>query len=192
MRVGGVRLGKQSPGQIYPSQRIATPQVPVGVIGTLPEGIIRRVTFFDDKRYPVARDIAVPDEEVHPNYWRKPQGSNIVFKTPRALEPGKVQPIGFTGDPEKPEEMGTSKNPNFTHSWDGGLSTQLSTNGGSKRPSLKWTLGDPIDRTRMIVPTETLRAASLDEASYLAIAKKHFCTVGVPSCTGSLVALLQE
>ena len=130
---------------------------------------------FDDKRYPVARDIAVPDEEVHPNYWRKPQGSNIVFKTPRALEPGKVQPIGFTGDPEKPGEMGTSKNPNFTHSWDGGLSTQLSTNGGSKRPSLKWTLGDPIDRTRMIVPTETLRAASLDEASYLAIAKKHFC-----------------
>ena len=153
--------------------------------------------------YPVARDIAVPDEEVHPNYWRKPQGSNIVFKSPRALEPGKVQPIGFTGDPEKAGEMGTSKNPNFTHSWDGGLSTQLSTNGGSKRPSLKWTLGDPIDRTRMVVPTETLRAASLDEASYLAIAKKHFCrkilgmsfdmwlrelvNLGVPVCTGMAI-----
>ena len=133
-----------------------------------PEGI------FDEDKYPTARDIAVPDAEVPSSYWRRPVTDLHQFKFPRALEPGRIQPIGFAGDPERPRDMGPSKNPNWIHSWDGGLSCQLSTNGGSRRPSLAWTEGTPIGRTRLTAPLETCRAASLDEESYIALAKKHF------------------
>ena len=87
--------------------------------------------------------------------------------------------------------------------WDGGLATQLSSNGGSQRPLLEWTQGDPITETRLTVPLETLRAASLSEESYMKLAKKHFCrktlgmsfdmwlrelvNLGVPVCTSSAI-----
>ena len=69
--------------------------------------------------------------------------------------------------------MGTPKNPSSIQSWDAGLATQLSTNGGSRRPQLEWMPGNPITRTRLTVPLETLRAASLDEESYLRLARVH-------------------
>ena len=46
--------------------------------------------------------------------------------------------------------------------------------GGSRRPSLAWKDGQPAGRTRLTVPLETLRAASLDEGSYMDLARKHF------------------
>ena len=71
-----------------------------------PEGI------FNEDKYPTARDIAVPHAEVPPSYWRRPLTDLHQFKFPRELEPGRIQPIGFAGDPERPRDMGPSKNPN--------------------------------------------------------------------------------
>ena len=127
----------------------------------------------DETCYPIARDIAVPDSDVHPRYRRS--GSIITYKEPDPVQPGRIQHVGFAGDPERPEGMGSCKNPPRVTSWDGGFPTQLSTNGGTCRPLLEWRQGWPIVETRMTVPTETLRAASLHEESYTELAQKHFC-----------------
>ena len=122
----------------------------------------------------MARDIAVPDTDVPPGYWREASDSTVSFLRLRQVEAGRVLPVGFSGDPERPKDMGSSRNPNFIHSWDGGLSTQLTTNGGSKRPTLGWSHGQPIGRTRLTVPDETLRAASLHEDSYKALVNRFY------------------
>ena len=127
----------------------------------------------DETCYPIARDIAVPDSDVHPRYRRS--GSIITYKEPDPVQPGRIQHVGFAGDPERPEGMGSCKNPPRVTSWDGGFPTQLSTNGGTCRPLLEWRQGWPIVETRLTVPTETLRAASLHEESYTELAQKHFC-----------------
>ena len=55
----------------------------------------------------------------------------------------------------------------------------MGTNGGSQRPELlnpdgtEWIPGDPISKTRMAIPTETLRAASLEEG-YRKWARKFY------------------
>jgi site-specific DNA-cytosine methylase len=136
---------------------------------------------FTRKAYPIARDIAVADDEVPPTYWRDESDSIISYKNPKPIEPGRVQQIGFGGNPTKPNESGSSKNPNSILSWDGGLPTQLTTNGGSRRPTLEWEIGSPIGRTRLTTPAETLRAATLDESSYERLARRHFCrkTIGM-------------
>ena len=158
-------------------------------------------TVFTDKFYPIARDIAVPDNDI-PNSYRR-TGKVITFLEVKPTAPGQLTSVGFAGNPDKPHEMGSSKNPPRVHSWDGGLATQLSSNGGSQRPLLEWTQGDPITETRLTVPLETLRAASLSEESYMKLAKKHFCrktlgmsfdmwlrelvNLGVPVCTSSAI-----
>ena len=48
-------------------------------------------------------------------------------------------------------------------SWLGSLQTQTTHNGGGRRPSLSWRYGTPLGRTRMLLPVETVRAASLPE-----------------------------
>ena len=66
------------------------------------------------------------------------------------------------------------KSPYPIHGWDGGLATQMSTNGCSRRTVLDWKPGEPILKTRMTVPLETMRAASLHEESYQRMATKHY------------------
>ena len=57
--------------------------------------------------------------------------------------------------------MGTAKLPNAVYLWDGLLNGQTTLNGGGRRSKLDWKLGESINKTRMVVPTETVRAASL-------------------------------
>jgi hypothetical protein len=158
---------------------------------------------FDMDTYPIARDIAVPDDQVPPAYRRN--GSiPYVFKCLREEEPGCILPVGFAGDPLKPNDIGSPKNPNSIQSWDAGLAVQLASNGGSRRPSLSWQPGTPIDYTRLSTPTETLRAASLHEASFEEFARKHYrrssgmnfdgwlrelVNLGVPVSTGIAIDL---
>ena len=132
------------------------------------------IPVFNDESYPIARDIAVTDDEVPQSYWREADDRIIAYASPKPIVAGRIQQIGFAGNPAKPNEIGSSKNPNSILSWDGGLSTQLTTNGGSRRPSVGWTPGAPIRRTRLTTPAETLRAASLNEASYERLAQRQF------------------
>ena len=97
--------------------------------------------------YLVARDIAVPDNEVPDEYWRTPTGHQYPRTKPR---PGKLHHIGYAGDADLPKVAGHSQSPNNIQGWDGKLATQMGTNGGSQRPALltpdgtKWVPGDPI------------------------------------------------
>ena len=62
--------------------------------------------------------------------------------------------------------MGHSDNPYAVLSWDVLLNGQTTHNGGAQRPSVHWKEGGPISGTRLATPTETVRAASLDDTSY--------------------------
>ena len=72
------------------------------------------------------------------------------------LQPTRLHKVSSNGD-----SMGSAKLPNAVYSWDGLLNGQTTLNGGGRRPTLDWKLGESINKTRMVVPTETVRAASL-------------------------------
>ena len=99
--------------------------------------------------YPVARGIAVPDNEVPDEYWRTPTVHQYPVTKPR---PGKLHHIGYAGDPDLPKVAGHSRSPNNIQGWDGNFATQMGTNGGSQRPALlnsdgtEWMPGDPISK----------------------------------------------
>ena len=57
--------------------------------------------------------------------------------------------------------MGRPSLPNAVYSWDGLLNGQTTLNGGGRRPALDWKHGEAIDKTRLCLPVETIRAASL-------------------------------
>ena len=110
---------------------------------------------FDETRWPSARDISIADEEVPERYWRSDSvpttGLNV-----DDFRPARLHKVGSNGD-----SMGSAKLPNAVYSWDGLLNGQTTLNGGGRRPTLDWKLGESINKTRMVVPTETVRAASL-------------------------------
>ena len=121
---------------------------------------------FSEDMYPVARDIAVPDSEVPEEYWR----TTTVHQYPKTKpRPGKLHHVGYAGDPDLPKVAGHSQCPYNIQGWDGNLATQMGTNGGSQRPALlnpdgtEWMPGDPISRTRLTVPTETLKVYVVPE-----------------------------
>ena len=110
---------------------------------------------FDEVRWPSARDISIADEEIPQRYWR----SDSVPTTGLSADdfrPAKLHKVGSNGD-----SMGSANLPNAVYSWDGLLNGQTTLNGGGRRPTLDWKLGESITKTRMVVPTETVRAASL-------------------------------
>ena len=110
---------------------------------------------FNNYRWPSARDIAVCDTAVPKEYWR----TDSVPTTDKCADdfvPAKLFKIGSKGD-----KMGPAKLPNAVYSWDGLLNGQTTLNGGGRRPTLDWKLGDDINLTRLCVPIETVRAASL-------------------------------
>ena len=160
---------------------------------------------FTENMYPVAKDVAVPDNEVPDEYWRTP----TVHQYPKTkLRPGRLHCIGYAGDPDLPKVAGHSRSPNNIQGWDENLATQMGTNGGSQRPALlnldgtEWMPGDPISKPRMTVPTETLRAASLEEG-YRKWARKFYnrkklsmshvqflrelVNLGIPVCMGTAI-----
>ena len=157
----------------------------------------------DESFYPIARDIAVPDSEVPPNYWR--HDTPLTYDNIKVPAPGLLMHIGYAGDPNQPNEAGFSDKPNNIQGWDGNLSTQMATNGGSRRPACSWLPGEPIGDTRMTVPIESCRAASLHEESYMKFARRHYSrkdlgmsfdqwlrelvNLGVPLSTGTAIDL---
>ena len=117
------------------------------------------VSFDECGCIPVARCIAVPDSAVDASYWRDNH-----IKTDQLLKhsssPHSLQVISRLAP-----GMGHSRNPHTILTWDGLLNGQTSYNGGGQRPSVDWKPGNCVSRTRLVVPIETVRAASLDDTS---------------------------
>jgi site-specific DNA-cytosine methylase len=119
---------------------------------------------FDEERWPSARDISVSDEEVPARYWRSDSVPTTGAKS-GDFKPAKLHKIGSKGD-----SMGPASLPNAVYSWDGLLNGQTTLNGGGRRPTLDWKLGESIEKTRLVVPKETVAAASLPH-DYLEFSK---------------------
>ena len=113
---------------------------------------------YDETKYHTARDIAVEDGEVPEAYWRDDKPPMLPWEEPKPLEMHKIARTG--------PGMGHSELCNLIQSWEGLLNTQTTHNGGGRRPSTLWKRGMPLGRTRLTVPVETVRAASLP-ADYL-------------------------
>ena len=72
------------------------------------------------------------------------------------FRPAKLHRVGSNDD-----LMGSAKLPNALYSWVGLSNGQPTLDGGGERPTLDCELGESINKTRVVVPTETVRAASL-------------------------------
>ena len=155
------RLGDPSNRQRYFLVGLKKSTIPSDIDFEWPEDI------FGEEHYPIARDIASPDEEIPPEYWRHDKVDLLPHRPPR---PGNIHKVGeknHTGVDTKRFRSGLSNNPTRVDGWDGLWHTAMTTNGGAVHPSLNWRSGQPITKTRLTVIIEWLKAASLDELSYL-------------------------
>ena len=118
---------------------------------------------FDEEWYPVAADVAIPDDQVPARYVLKGTPKKVYAKDPK---PGRMHHVARFGD-----GPGDREAPNAVQSHQGLAATQLTSNGCSRRTMLSWRRGDKIAKTRLTTPQETVRFASLD-ASYEAWARK--------------------
>jgi site-specific DNA-cytosine methylase len=109
---------------------------------------------FNTQHYHTAADIAVPDDQVPPEYILHGEPTEIYKWTEPT--PGKIHHLGNYG-----EGIGHCHNPHPLHSWWGLANTQLTSNGGARRVMLNWRPGQPVYKTRLTVPIETIRMASL-------------------------------
>jgi hypothetical protein len=109
-------------------------------------------------------DIAEPDEKVTPEYIR--EGRPIERYNWHEPIPGKIHHVGNFG-----QGAGDSSLPHPLQSWYGLCNTQLTTNGGARRVMMDWNKGDEVEYTRLTVPIETIRIASLSD-TYLTWIKK--------------------
>ena len=107
---------------------------------------------------PIARRIAVPDSLVEDQYWRYNYFA-VADQLEHSNDPGRLLTIARIAP-----NMGYSSNPHTILSWDGLLNGQTTYNGGGQRPSVDWTAGSDIIKTRLTVPIETVRGASLDDS----------------------------
>jgi site-specific DNA-cytosine methylase len=111
---------------------------------------------YNQQYYPTAADVAVPDKEVPDGYILDGEPTEIF--TWQQPEPGQIHRIGQYG-----EGAGNCDRPHPLHSWCGLPNTQLTTNGGGRRVMLSWQPGQQINQTRLTVPVETVRMASLSQ-----------------------------
>jgi site-specific DNA-cytosine methylase len=109
--------------------------------------------FYDEKHYYTAHDIAVEDSEVPEEYWIHDKPYMLDEEAPKPLQ---IHKIAQTAD-----GMGHSSKPNAVQTFYGLFPTQTTHNGGGRRVSKGWKPGDPIGSTRLTVPVETCRIASL-------------------------------
>ena len=119
---------------------------------------------YNAERYPIAMDIAVEDTEVPPEYWREEKEdlqwkNNTQQRLQTRVPAGEMDVLASWGP-----GMGNKSHPNKIQSWWGLLNTQLTSNGGGQRPPLSWRPGEPLKRTRLAVPQETLAAASFSSS----------------------------
>ena len=110
---------------------------------------------YDDMHYHTAINIAVPDEEVPDGYWRHDRPQLLPVTAPIPLTMHKIARSG--------PGMGYSELPSLVQGWGGLINTQTTHNGGGRRPALSWRPGQPLHKTRLTVPVETVRAASLPD-----------------------------
>ena len=109
---------------------------------------------YNEDRVPIALCIAVPDNQVPKGYWR----NDAIPVREEAFNEGvshRLQIIAKLGQGMGPKDL-----PYSILSWQGLLNGQTTLNGGGRRPSLSWEPGQPLNRTRMTVPAETVAAAS--------------------------------
>ena len=109
---------------------------------------------YNDDRYPIAADVMIPDEDIPEEYIL--QGEPPIMYKWRDPTPGQIHHLGKYGD-----GVGDREWPHNLHSNYGLPSTQLTSNGGGRRPMLNWTPGDPIIKTQLTPPASTLMMASL-------------------------------
>ena len=123
---------------------------------------------YDEESVPIARMIAVDDGDVPEQYWRY-DNHKFQEKEPWEWEgrADRIQIIARAG-----VGMGFSKWPNVLRSWDGLLNGPTSFGGGGRGPELDWKSGKKIRRTRLSVPVEYIRAASLP-SDYLQWCRKY-------------------
>ena len=112
--------------------------------------------------HPIAADYAVPDQLVPQDYWvREPPGEvqRLPWRDPAV---GELHKIGFV---VSNSEMGPPQRPYALYSWLGIWNTQVTTNGGGRRPPLtcKYEAHTPITWTRMTVPLESVRVQGLPD-----------------------------
>ena len=126
---------------------------------------------YDEQHCHCARDVAVDDEDVPEKYWRYDTVKTVVTKdeeTYQAKLPNKLIKLASQG-----EGMGPAHAPNGIYSWDGPFNTQTTLNGGGRRPSLKWkNEDDKIGATRMTLPIEAIRVASLP-SWFMEVIRQH-------------------
>jgi site-specific DNA-cytosine methylase len=109
---------------------------------------------FNDKHYPTAADVAVPDAEVPAEYILEGEPTEVYhWKEPN---PGHIHHVGNYG-----EGVGHCYSPHPLQSWWGLANTQLTSNGGARRVMLDWRPGKQVNQTRLTTPIETVRMASL-------------------------------
>ena len=76
------------------------------------------------------RDIAIPDEDVPPMFWRK-DNTRRIYSAVRS--PGKVHKLARAAPGIRPPG-----NPNLITSWDGATPGPTTLKGGVRRPTLSW------------------------------------------------------
>ena len=89
---------------------------------------------FNNNRYQIAADVAVPDSKVPPEYIL--QGEPTEMYHWREPNPGQIHHLGNYG-----EGAGDCHAPHPLQSWYGLPNTQLTSNGGSRRVMLDWRPG---------------------------------------------------
>ena len=112
--------------------------------------------------YPIAADYAVPDEHVPEAYWvHEPEGE-VRWLPWRDPVIGQLHKIAFV---VSPNQMGPPQRPYAIYSWLSLFNTQVTTNGGGRRPPLSCTYDPsvPITATRMVCPLESVRVQGLPD-----------------------------
>ena len=112
---------------------------------------------FDDRRFPIALDVCIPDDDVPEAYIINDTPFMLKWKDPK---PGLLHKLAKSG-----ESMGLSSHPNSVYSWLSLFNTTTTYGGGGRFPMLSYQYdGSQIDKTRKITPIEAVRVASLPES----------------------------
>ena len=103
------------------------------------------------------REIAQSDDEVPQEYWRTDEVGRYKWYPPSRCILHKIGQAAVG--------MGHARLPNAVYSWESLGNSQTTHNGGGRRPRYDWVMTEegPIGDTRLMVPIETVRAASLME-----------------------------
>ena len=89
----------------------------------------------DDSYYPIAADFAIPDEHVPLEYWVQEPVGEVQWLPWHDPVVGKLHKVAYVVD----HKMGPPQRPHAIYSWLSLFNTQVTTNGGGRRPPLTCT-----------------------------------------------------